>query len=346
MKNTAPEIQKYLTPYKYPEPVLTGSGVSGAFDEQSVDCPFVFRHQNQFYMMYVGFDGKGYQTGLATSDDLLHWKHKGVILERLPEDSERWDKVGAAATWILKKSDNLYDVPEIDKYDGKYWLVYHSYPQTGYEAGPAEIGLAWSEDEELLEWHRLEKPVFSWRDGADWEKGGLYKACLIRENGQFYLFYNAKDTQKRWIEQTGMAMSKDLMHWERCPQNPLLKVRPKESWCSRFLSDPYIVKDGDTYLDFFFGYDGKVFKHAQDGLALSKDLIHWEQVEEPIIPHGAEGEIDEGHCHKAAIVYYNDTLYHFYCATRPAKEGDPTLLYGCEFRTIAVAASKPFSLTT
>lgn len=341
MKNSAPEIQAYLTPYKYSEPVLTGSGAEGAFDEKSVDIPFVFRHQNQFYMMYTGYDGKGYQTALATSDDLLHWKHKGVILGRLPEDSPRWDRVGAAGTWIIKESDNLYDVPRLKKVDGKYWLVYHSYPSVGYEAGPAQISLAWCEDEELLDWHRLEKPVFSPEDGGEWEQGGLYKACIIEHEGTWYMFYNAKDTQKRWIEQTGMAKSKDLMHWERCPENPILKVRPEESWCSRFLSDPYIVKDGDTFLNFFFGYDGKVFKHAQDGLALSKDLVHWEQVEEPIVPNGEEGAIDEGHAHKAAIFYYEGRLYHFYCATRPWREGDPTKIFE-EFRTIAVASNQPF----
>ena len=33
-------IASYLTPYRYPRPVLTGSGVPGAFDEKSVDIPF------------------------------------------------------------------------------------------------------------------------------------------------------------------------------------------------------------------------------------------------------------------------------------------------------------------
>ncbi len=79
---TDPKIQKYLTPYRYEKPVLHGSGILGAFDEKAVDIPFVFWHQNKYYMLYTGFDGKGYQSALATSDDLLHWEHKGVILKR------------------------------------------------------------------------------------------------------------------------------------------------------------------------------------------------------------------------------------------------------------------------
>lgn len=328
-------IQNYLTPYKYKDPVLVGSGKPGAFDEKSVDIPFVFRHNGQFYMLYTGYDGIGYQSALATSDDLLHWTHKGIILAREPE-SDRWDKVGGSATWMIKKSDNFYDTPELLKVDGKYWFVYHSYPNSGYEDGPAEISLAWSTDEELLEWHRLDKPVFSWRDGGEWERGGLYKAGIIRDKDTWYLFYNAKNTDARWIEQTGMARSTDLMNWERCDKNPILKVGPK-AWDSRFLSDPYILRDGDIWVNYYFGLGPG---HAQEGLALSANLEDWEKVEEPIIPHGEPGSNDSGHAHKASIVYWNGILYHFYCATRPYREGDPTKIWE-EFRTICVATSKP-----
>ncbi len=335
IQKTDKRIQNYLTPYKYGRPVLTGSGRQGAFDQMGVDVPFVFRHNHQFYMLYTGFDGKGYQSALAVSDDLLHWQPKGVIIPRDPEDSGRWDKIGTCATWIIKDSDNLYDTPRLKKIQGKYWLVYHSYPSSGYEAGPAEIGLAWTEDEQLMDWHRLDAPVFSWKDGGDWERGGLYKACIITVGDTYYLFYNAKDTRPRWIEQTGMAMSKDLLHWQRCEKNPVLSVTPG-AWDGRFVSDPCIVRDGHVWLDFYFGYETG---HAREGLALSSDLENWEKVEQPIIDN-TPGGVDEEHAHKASVIYYNGVLYHFYCATRPHRDGDPTEVYGA-LRSITVAASKP-----
>lgn len=92
-----------MTPYRYPKSVLHGSGMEGAFDSMAVDIPFVFRHQDCFYMLYTGFDGKGYQSALAVSDDLLHWKHKAVILKRHME-SDRWDRIGGAATWMIKET--------------------------------------------------------------------------------------------------------------------------------------------------------------------------------------------------------------------------------------------------
>ncbi|MDO4284563.1 MAG: hypothetical protein Q4C60_04420 [Eubacteriales bacterium] len=341
IENHDSRIQKYLTPYRYPQPVLHGSGMPGAFDEKAVDIPFVFWHNGKFHMLYTGFDGTGYQSALAVSDDLLHWTHKGVILRRQLE-TERWDRIGGAATWMLKESSELWEMPRLRKVDGKYWLVYHSYPGTGYESGPAEIGFAWTQDEELLDWHFPDQPAFSWKDGEEWEAGGLYKACFFFHEGRYWLFYNAKNREERWTEQTGIAWSVDLEHWTRCPQNPVLRVG-RGMWDERFVSDPYIVRDGARWLNFYFGY-GKMYEdghtHAQEGLALSDDLVTWEKVREPILCAGEAGAYDCGHAHKASIVYYNGVLYHFYCGTRPWQEGDATNAYG-EYRTICVAASRP-----
>ncbi len=328
-------ISKYLTPHKLGKPVLTGTGESGTFDSMAVDCPFVFFHQNQFHMLYVGFDGIGYQTGLAVSDDLINWKRKGIILKR--EAHVNWDRVGAAGTWILKETNNLFEMPILKKVGGKYWMIYHSYPDEGYENGPAQMGLAWSEDENLLEWHRLPDPVFSWKNGDDWDKGGLYKGCLIEHRNTYYLFYNAKNnTYASWVEQTGVAISKDMINWERYKGNPVLKIQ-EDTWESKFCSDPCVLSDGAQWLMFYFGFDGK---HAQDGIAFSKDLLHWEKNPEPILRHGNPGELDEIHAHKPSIIYYNNILYHFYCACRKYRQGDLTK-NGNEFRCITVATSKP-----
>src|SRR6185437_12908718 len=79
-----PDLAPFRTPYKYGKRVLEKSGVPGSFDERSVDCPFVFSANRRFHMTYVGYDGIGYQTGLAESDDLVHWRRSGLILARDP----------------------------------------------------------------------------------------------------------------------------------------------------------------------------------------------------------------------------------------------------------------------
>jgi sucrose-6-phosphate hydrolase SacC (GH32 family) len=89
----------------------------------------------------------------------------------------------------------------------------------------------------------LPEPVYTWEEGEPWERGGLYKGCLIEEKGIYYLFYNAKnETFSYWKEQTGVAMSSDMFNWKRYEVIPLLRVSD-ESWNSKFCSDPYVVKD-------------------------------------------------------------------------------------------------------
>ncbi len=328
-------IEPYLTPYKYGKPVLVGSGKEGRFDAKAVDCPFVFQHNDKFYMMHVGFDGVGYQTALATSDDLLNWEHLGVILRR--GEGSGWDSVNVAGTWIMK--ENRIDAPPVlKKWDNKYWLVYHAYPGIGYESGSAKIGLAWTEDEQLLDWHRLPEPILVPEEGADWEKGGLYKECLVEHEGTFYLFYNAKNQDEGgWVEQTGLALSKDLKTWKRHEHNPVIPITP-DRWDSGFASDPCVLRDdsNDQWVLYYFGFD---YHRAQEGIALSKDLFHWEKHPEPIIRIGDEGEIDSIFAHKPSVISHNGVLYHFYCSCRRNKEGDPTTNFADEFRTISVAAS-------
>lgn len=333
------DIKDLLTPYKLGKPVLTGSGIPNTFDYLAVDCPFVFCHQDKFYMMYVGFDGIGYQTGLAVSHDLVHWDTKGAILKR--EDNVGWDRIGAAGTWILKDTNSLWEEPTLLKYDGRYWMIYHSYPEEGYETGPAQIGLAWTKDEDLLEWHRLPEPIFSWKDGLEWERGGLYKGCLIRHEGSFYLFYNAKNAKEgNWLEQIGLASSPDLINWKRCDKNPLIKVSEGE-WDSKFCADPYVVKDGERWLTFYYGFNNK---HAQDGIAFSHDLFHWEKYHRPILTNGKEGELDSKYAHKPSMLYHDGVLYHFYCACRKYKDGDAVKSLWDEFRTITFASSKQINI--
>ncbi len=263
---------------------------------------------------------------------MLHWEHLRVILRR--NEGSNWDAKNIAGTWIMK--ENRMDAPpRLKKWNNKYWLVYHAYPESGYEQGAASIGLAWTEDAELLEWQRLPDPILIPEEGARWEQGGLYKECLIEHEGRFYLFYNAKDMSSPWVEQIGLAFSNDLQAWQRYEHNPVLRVSPG-SWDSGFVSDPCVLKHGDQWIMYFFGYD---YKRAQEGIAFSKNLIDWHKYPEPIIRVGEAGAIDSIFAHKPSIIAHNDVLYHFYCSCRKWQAGDRTKNLGNEFRTITVATS-------
>ena len=165
----------FTTPYKYGKLVLQSSGVPGEFDSISVDDPFVFSVNGQFYMTYVGFDGIGYQTGLASSTNLVDWKKEGCILRR--DDKSTVIKYNVALTWIVREN-GLYGPGALSKIGGQYLGTYTAYPGSGYEQGAGVIGLCRSAD--LRHW-TIDPPCLLPHDGAAWEKGGLYKTCLVHD---------------------------------------------------------------------------------------------------------------------------------------------------------------------
>lgn len=281
-------------------------------------------------MAHIGHDSIGYRTGLASSDGLIHWHKEGMILGRGPQGSPT--EYNAALTWIVRENE-IFGSGELKKVNGRFLGTYHAYPAAGYEVGPAAIGLCWSDD--LHNWE-VEEPFLHAMDGREWERGGLYKSCLVEHEGTFYMFYNAKTVDG--VEQTGVVTSDDLKTWSRYEENPIVRVGVPGSVDDRFVSDPCVLRCDDTWVMFFYTYstaDGR----ARDSVAFSRDLLHWEKSGEILIDVGSEGAIDSVYAHKPGVISKDGKLYHFYCAVGPAAEpveGDFRPGY---IRGIAVAIS-------
>ncbi len=228
-------IAPFRTPYKYPELLLRGTGRNGDFDDNAVDDPIVFRARDSFWMLYVAYGGTGYQTGLARSSDLLQWERVALVGPRNPAST--WTKHNLAISSILRDK-TIHGTGEALHHNGHYLAAWNAYPNAGYEAGAAVIGLATSGD--LLHW-QLSDPILRPEDDAPWEHSGLYRPdFLLGHDGTFYLYYNAKtDTLPRsegggWREQIGVETSRDLIHWTRYAGNPVLPNRPHDSDDARF----------------------------------------------------------------------------------------------------------------
>jgi len=321
-----PYLDRYRTPYKYGKLVLEGSHVEGAFDTRFVDCPFVFSHEGRFYLLHVGFDGVGYQTGLASSNDLINWQREGCIIRRNP--AFEVTRYNIAMNWIVREND-LHSPARLKRVKGRFLGAYHAYPNAGLEKGAAVIGLCWSDD--LRHWE-IEGSCLRPDEGADWESGGLYKPCLVESHRTYYLFYNAKTKEKRWHERSGVALSRDLKSWQRFSGNPLIGNGPTGAWDERFGSDPCVVLDQHRWVLFYFGLDAK--GKARDLLALGDDPFHFKKVNEILVDVGPTGSVDSAYAHKPSVIFHDDALYHFYTAVSGK--------WPNEVRGISVARSKPW----
>jgi len=323
------------TPIKGDALMLGPSFNPGDFDSHAVDCPFVFSVGGKVGMTIVGWDGVGYQTGLSWLGEDDVWSRPQLVFPRDAGSKHR--RYNAALTSILRDNE-LRGSGELVSVDGWYYGTYHAYPNPGYEEGSGVIGIVRSRD--LLTWEEY-GDLLDPAEGAAWERGGLYKSWLMRADGRFWLFYNAKNQPTGdWREQTGAAVSADLRDWRRVTDQPLLINGAEGAIDDRFASDPCVLRHGDVWIMFYFGLssDGR----ARDAYAVSTDLLAWQKGDEVLVDVGPSGAIDSQYSHKPAVIFRNGKLEHYYCAVSPLPT--PVELAGYsqpELRGIAVARSAP-----
>lgn len=335
--------EEVQTPYKY------GLVVAPTDNYHKLDCPTVFRENGKWYMTYVVYDGKdgqdgrGYETWLAESDDLLHWEALGRILSFKNSGWDMNQRGGfpALIDWTWNGSYAM------QTYKGRHWMTYIGGEGTGYEAAraPLNIGLAWTNSDITTahEWDSSNKPLLSIndQDAQWWEKLVQYKSTIYMDNEKrlgkrFVMFYNAggvNPSNDLKAERIGIALSNDFKHWKRLPLssdaqqgNPVFSTEVD----GIITGDAQIVKMGDRYVMFYFSaYDPSRQYNAFNTFAVSDDLLHWQRWtgDDLIFP---SKDYDEMFAHKSYVVKYDGVVYHFYCAVN--NDGQ---------RGIAVATSVP-----
>ncbi len=310
------------TPFKYGV-VLTAGGTN-----EFVDCPSLFHNGDHWYMLYVAISNKvGYQTFLASSDDLLHWQALGKVLAFSgPGHWDAWQADGGVAL-----ADCRWNGPHtLEPFMGRYWLSYIGGAAQGYETDPLAIGMAWTRTPAWpREWIRIaDNPVLTPKqsDARGFETKTLYKSQIIHDESRslgwpFVMFYNAK--YKNGFEQIGMAVSCDLQHWSRYGTNAVIvNGEAKKNGIS---GDPQIVKMGNLWVMFYFGagWQPKAF----DTFAASYDLVHWTKWTGPHLVEPSE-PFDRIYAHKPWVLKWHGVVYHFYCAV------------GVQGRVLALATSQ------
>lgn len=326
--------EEIKTPYKY------GLVVSPTDNNHKMDCPTLFRENEKWYMSYLvyngksGDDGRGYETWLAESEDLLNWKTLGRILSFPEEGSGKWDENQRAGYVALIDNEWGGSYKPL-KYDEKYWLSYFGGIGKGYERGRLEEGIAYTEGDVTTahEWKTFDAPVLSPIDknAGWWENITQYKSSVIWDKtnklgAPFIMYYNAGGINPKnniKAERIGIALSHDMKNWVRYKGNPIINHE------EGITGDGVIQKMGDVYVMFYFGAfrENRPYK-AYNTFACSYDLLNWTDWEgdDIIIP---SEKYDNLFAHKSSVVKWNGVVYHFYCAVNEEDQ-----------RGIAVATSK------
>lgn len=329
-------FEEAKTPYKY------GLVVAPADNYHKIDCPTVFRQGDKWLMTYVvyngkeGTDGRGYETWIAESDNLLEWRTLGRVLSYR---DGKWDcnqRGGFPALPDMEWGGSY----ELQTYKGRHWMTYLGGEGTGYESvkAPLFVGLASTKEDisTAHEWESLDKPILSIhdKDAQWWEKLTQYKSTVYWDKDKtlgapFVMYYNAAGRHPETdlkAERVGIALSKDMKTWKRYPGNPVFAHEA----AGTITGDAHIQKMGDVYVMFYFSAFEPSRKYkAFNTFAASHDLVNWTEWKgaDLIIP---SKNYDELFAHKSYVIKHEGVVYHFYCAVNNAEQ-----------RGIAVATSKP-----
>ena len=312
-------VKKWSEPYRgwhyHTDHVIPPKpGIEGFEDVDKVDVPTVFQLPGdpKWYMSFIGFDGRGYQSFVAESDDMVNWTNMRLAMGFGKEGE--FDFGGRVIGAYLYESYDIKARRTLKRRDGKYLTLYGCYAeQGGYEIDPGYEGVASSADG--VAWERAKDGyILSIHEPevGEWEKDCIYQPWLVEHEGTFYNFYNAK-RMPEWIEQIGLATSSDLLEWKRHPGNPILRVR-EGGYDEKFCSDGKVYRDGDHWVMFYFGV-GRGGAHIM--AAFSGDLVDWTADPEPLYRAGGNPSgLDRQYAHKISLVWNpaNETFYMHYNA--------------------------------
>jgi predicted GH43/DUF377 family glycosyl hydrolase len=314
----AETVRQWSAPYRgwtyHPDPVIPADyRIPGAEDFHSYDVPCVYQTPDSpdvWYMSFIGFNGKGYNSFVAESRDLVHWTNPRLAMGFGAEGE--FDHGGCVVGAYLYDSWDVKAPRTLRRNDGRYWTLYGCYPlQGGYELRPGYEGVAASDDG--LHWTRASgEPILSvhQKDCREWERDCIYQPWLVEHDGTYYNFYNAA---RGGVEQMGLALSNDLLHWVRYPFNPVVGNRPG-GYDAEFASDAKVFRDGNHWTMFYFGVGRG---GASIMIAFSRDLLHWTADPEPLYKFGGHPSgLDKQYAHKISLVFNprNSTFYMYYCA--------------------------------
>ncbi|MGH9784661.1 MAG: O-antigen ligase family protein, partial [Terriglobia bacterium] len=183
-----------------------------------------------------------------------------------PGGEGAWDRSGVSHPRVLNRNGEL--LLWYAGFDGRIWRA----------------GLTQSRDGAA--WQKRPQPLFDASElnaGADSE---AVRGAFLWEQDRFLYWYAAGE-----IPRIGFATSLDGETWSRHPV-PVLAPGSEGAWDGRGVTEPHVVRCGQTLLLFYVGLDS--LGAPRLGVASSRDGLRWAKYSgNPVLALGAPGSFDE-----------------------------------------------------
>ena len=188
--------------------------------------------------------------------------------------------------------------------DGEYHIFTLQAPRALMDQNKRHwnVSIAHAKSSDLRNWTMLPTALAPGPPGA-WDDYTTWTGCVYGHAGTFHMFYTGSCRAEQGLKQRiGLAVSRDLEHWERHPGNPVLTLDERwydpldlDLWHDQAWRDPWIYRHPGDNL-FYAAFTARANHGPADargviGLARSPDLYSWE-VLPPLTAPGEFGYLE------------------------------------------------------
>lgn len=160
---------------------------------------------------------------------------------------DSWDNTGVGDQFVMSNGSNF-----VMFYSGTYNNV------------TSEIGLATSTDG--VNWIKYASPVLAPGPKGSWDSSWVDYPSVIWNGTEYLMYYTASSS-------IGVAFSKDMIHWQKYADNPILKPGPG-IYDNVSISAHSVMYDLPLYKMWYSGRYSGNYTHSI-GYATSTDGVHW-----------------------------------------------------------------------
>lgn len=242
---------------KYEGNPVIEPGEGGEWDSTRVGPGKVLKISGVYKIWFLGFDKNGIAAiGHATSKDGVRWeKYKGNPV--LKASLQGWDSKSVVGLSVAH-DEGIY----------KMWYA-------GKDGKEQAIGYAESKDG--VRWEKYKNNPVMRPGGDDKRYSGNFAGAphVLKKDGEYLMWYAlAQDIEGERTKETGYAVSKDGIHWDKHEKVSVFMRGKSGEWDSKEAARNFIMFDEGIFKMWYKGSNGK---GNAIGYATSKDGIKWEK---------------------------------------------------------------------
>lgn len=183
------------------------------FNKKWTEDMFVIKNDNTYYMYAEGENDVAH---LLASDDGIQWQEKGDLTIHTAKGDVIPAPYGTPTIWI----------------ENGTWYLF-------YERNDEAVWLATSTDK--INWVNVQDDPILKPGPETYDIAAIAVNQIVKVDGNYYLFYHAtssfewQNSVSEEVWTSNVAMSTDLLHWVKYPDNPVVKGNH---------SSPILVFDG------------------------------------------------------------------------------------------------------